>query len=218
MKTLVISILIALTASASYSQQEQYQTAMLEYIVALDNAERTEDFQTLANNFDRISSAEKEQWLPSYYSAYCYIMIAFMTGEGEKIDQYLDMAQKRLDNASESAGNNSELLVIQAMLYQARINVDFMNRGMKYSSKARAALEKAKAIDPENPRIYYLMGENIYHTPPFAGGGPEAAITYFEEGKTKFNSFVAETELHPDWGKEDNNRLLKQCNEQLRNN
>lgn len=218
MKTLALSIAALVFCYLGFGQQNQYETRMMESINSIKTTNSIEEFQELANQFERIAGAEADKWLPSYYASYCHVMMSFRTREGDQIDQLLDIAQEYLNKAMKIAPAESELLVLQAMLHQGRISVDFMNRGMKYAAKAQEMLEKAKAHNPENPRIYYLMGENIYNTPPFAGGGPEKALPYLKEAKTKFDTFQSESALHPNWGRENNERLLERAEEKVKNN
>ena len=86
-----------------------------------------------------------------------------------------------------------------------------MGRGQMYSEKASVAFGKAKNINPDNPRIYFMVGQNVLHTPEMFGGGMEAACPYFEEAAEKYESFEPETSISPNWGKEPNQRLARSC-------
>ena len=171
-----------------------------------------EDYQLMANTFERIALAEKKEWFPSYYTGYCYIMMAFMAGKPDQIDPYLDLAQKHLDNALSTDAKEAELYVLQGMLHQARISVDFMSRGMVYSQKAQGVLEEAVKLDPKNPRAFYLMGINVYSTPKMYGGGPEVALPLFKKAQENFELGEAiNNDLMPAWGKENNEQMLAEC-------
>ena len=74
----------------------------------------------------------------------------------------------------------SELHVLQAFLYPSRILVDPMGRGMEYMGLILTSLETAKALNPENPRIYFLEGINKANLPPSMGGGSELAKPILE--------------------------------------
>jgi hypothetical protein len=137
--------------------------------------------------------------------------MAFQEQDKSKIDAYLDQAQKFIDRALEIKKDESEISVVQAMLHQARINVDMMGRGMEYSMKANECLEQAKEINAENPRIYFLQGQNVFYTPEQFGGGKKNALPIFQLAKEKFDKFVPASQLAPNWGKEMNEQLLAQC-------
>ena len=58
---------------------------MKEQIGKLDAAFQANNFPELANNFERIGNAEKNQWLPFYYAAYCQVMTAFLEQDKSKV-------------------------------------------------------------------------------------------------------------------------------------
>lgn len=91
--------------------------------------------------------------------------------------------------------------MLQAFLFLARIQAYPMERGMEYSMKANASLEKAVSLNPENPRSYYLRGTTLYFTPEQYGGGKEAAMPLLMQAKEKFAQFVPPSEFWPRWGK-----------------
>jgi tetratricopeptide (TPR) repeat protein len=212
MKTLTITITLAMVALICFSQKDQYETTMKTNIDKLYQSKTIEEHQLLANTFERIAMAEKRQWLPSYYASYCYIMMAFMAEKPDQIDPYLDLAQKHLDNALAVEPKDAELFILQGMLHQARISVDFMSRGMVYSQKAQGALEEAVKLDPKNPRAFYLMGMNLYSTPKMYGGGPQVALPLFKKAQENFELGEAiNNDLKPVWGKENNEQMIMEC-------
>lgn len=212
MKTLAITCALVMITLTGFSQKDQYATSMKANIDRMYQSQTIEDYQSSANTFERIALAEKKEWLPSYYTTYCYIMMAFMEQKPDQIDPYLDIAQKHLDKALAIDGTEAELFVLQGMLHQARISVDFMGRGMTYSQMAQGELEKAANMDPKNPRAFYLMGMNVYSTPPMYGGGPQAALPLFKKAQENFelNSTVNDG-LMPTWGTEHNGQMLAEC-------
>ncbi|MBE9484841.1 MAG: hypothetical protein IMY74_08340, partial [Bacteroidetes bacterium] len=133
-------------------------------------------------------------------------------GEGNKdIDKFLDIAEGYLEKARQLSPENSEIEVMQGWIYQGRIQVDPMGRGQLFSQKASESFGKAKNINPDNPRIYFLVGQNILYTPEMFGGGEEAACPYFKKAEDKFDSFKTETPISPDWGRETNFKQLNSC-------
>jgi len=211
MKKLFLSISIMALCSLTFAQNQQYFQAMGQNLQLFATAQTTQDWQNIANQFERIANAEKKEWLPLYYASESTILMAFTEQDKTKIDSYLDVAQKFIDKAFEIAASECELHVLQGMLYQARIGVDPMSRGMEYSQKASVSFEKAKTLNPENPRIYYLMGQSIYYTPEAFGGGKKNALTLFVAAKEKFDKFEPVSPISPNWGKDQNQQLLETC-------
>lgn len=207
MKTFV-AFLISAFMLLSAGAQSKYDKAMQNAIEQLQGSVSLNDFQDAANTFERIAASEKNEWLPGYYAAYSYIIMSFTAQDATQKDAYSDKAQAFLNEAFKLAPEESELFALQAFLYPARIMVDPMNRGMMYFESLNSAIDKAIALNPENPRPYYLRAITILNMPPEFGGGAEAAKPLFEKARDKFNSFKPETPISPDWGKEQNEQEM----------
>lgn len=212
MKTRVLFIILVLIASTAVSNDLPYQQAMKTNIAALNKAKSVSDFQQVANRFERIAISEKAKWLPYYYASLSYILLSMKDSVTDK-DGYLDKAQIFIDSANSITQNQSELISLQGFLYQGRIMVDIKSRGMKYSMKAGKEFSRAEAVDPNNPRVYYLTGMNLVNTPRAFGGGKKNALEYFSKAKEKFDSFAKTDELMPDWGNEENEKMIAFCSE-----
>jgi len=208
MKTSILILALILFSGVGFAN-EAYQKAMSQSIEKLFQAKTVPEYVEVANQFERISQIEKAEWLPLYYASFAYIMISFQEAENTKKDQYLDQAQKYLDHAMAIAPNESELYMLQGFLYPSRINIDPINRGMLYMGKMNESLDKALALNPDNPRVYYLRATMNYHMPEAYGGGEANALPLFILADEKFSIFKPETEISPNWGKEMNDAELK---------
>jgi hypothetical protein len=211
MKKVIFSISLMAIVSLMFAQNQQYYQTMGQNLQLFSTSQIVQDWQNIANQFERISNAEKKEWLPLYYAAQSTIFMAFAEQDKTKIDAYLDIAQKYIDNALLLAPNESELHVLQGLLHQARIGVDMMARGMQYMQLSEESFGKAKILNPENPRIYYLQAQSIYYTPEMFGGGKQNALPLFKQAKEKFDKFEPVSPISPNWGKEDNQKLLETC-------
>jgi len=211
MKTSVISIIFVCISLLGFSQNDEFSNVMNENIAKFQTAQNQQDFQTIANQFERISNSEKTKWEPLYYTAFCYVNMAFSEKEGSKIDQLLDNADIIIKKAMAIDSTESEIYTLQGMSFQARISVSPMKRGQEFSQKANEQFSKAKIYNAENPRIYFLVAQNLYNTPKFFGGGSEKALPYFEKAKEKFDSFTPKNSYSPKWGKSSNEKMLENC-------
>ena len=127
--------------------------------------------------------------------------IGFASQDDDQKDHAFDQAQAALDQAKKLAGaNQAEVLVLQAYLYQGRIMVSPMTRGMAYASRVGEALEQAKKLEPQNPRVYLVMANDLYYRPVLFGGGPEKAKPLYEKAKALFATYQPATTLSPNWG------------------
>lgn len=214
MKTLITFLIIALAVNSSvWAQSAQYQQAMTDAIKAMRSLnEKTPatGFASTANRFERIASAEPSQWLPRYYAGLLYVYGGFTGKDAAEKDRYLDQADKYLQ-AGEAIDKNDELAVLKAYIAQARMVVDPTSRWQEYGPVAQAGIDKAKAMNPANPRPYLLEGSSLMYTPAQFGGGPDTACPVLKQAAEKMATFKPATDLHPTWGQEQIGALLEKC-------
>lgn len=221
MKTIIILIIAALAASSPVwaQQSDQYKQAMS---AALDGMKATNEKSPLtdilanANQFERIAGAESKEWLPRYYASLNYVYMGFLGKDEMEKDKYLDQADANLKAAEAIAeasdrADNDELAVLKAYIAQARMVVDPMNRWQQYGPLFQAGLEKAKSLNPGNPRIYVLEGSSLMYTPEQFGGGPANACPVLKKAAEKFSTFKPASNLAPMWGKEQIEPMLAKC-------
>ena len=195
------------------AQSDKYAEAMKKNISQIDSVMQKGNAAELANNFERIGDAEKTQWLPYYYASYCNVMNAFMEQDKSKTDAIADKAEQLITKAEEIIGKeNSETDVIKSMIASAHMMVDPQSRWMQYGQPSSENIEKAKQLDPTNPRPVYLEAQAKFHTPETFGGGKAVAKPLFEKAIPMFDAFKPESELHPTWGKTATEYFLSQCN------
>jgi len=202
MKKQILYLSILILTLPAFAQQSKYHEAMQSAIETLDQASGPDDYLACAGRFERIARAEKTLWLPYYHASYALVVMSFDETDGGRKDLLLDRAQEMLDAALELEPDESELHVLQAFLYPSRILVDPMARGMQYMELIDASLARAKALNPDNPRTYFLEGVNKANLPPSMGGGPEVAKPILQEAVAKFEAFKNDDPLWPNWGKE----------------
>ncbi|HYE56569.1 MAG TPA: hypothetical protein VD996_17090 [Chitinophagaceae bacterium] len=201
-----------LMSTALLAQSDKYTTAMKKNIADLEGAMQKGILPDLANSFERIADAEKTQWLPYYYAAYCTVMNAYMEQDKSKTDGIADKAESLIKKAEELAGGeNSETCVIKSMIASAHMMVDPQNRWMQYGPVSSMNITKAKSLDPTNPRPVYLEGQEKFYTPEQFGGGKALAKELFTKALEMFDKFKPATELHPSWGASSTRYFLEQC-------
>lgn len=205
MKTKLFIIAITLFSISVCGQENSYTSAMNSTLMQMDQAADSEHYLECAIKFERIATAEKNKWMPYYYSSHCLVLMSFQESDGEQKDQVLDRAQELLDQAmalKPEKAVESELQVLQAFIYPSRIMVDPVGRGGIYFEKMFASLETAKALNPDNPRSYFLEGTYKLNVPASMGGGTDAARPILEEALALYENFSTPDPLWPTWGEE----------------
>lgn len=210
MKKTIFILTVILSTTFTFAQMpEKFVKAMEQKMAAVDTTVSVQALTDLANAFERIAEAEKNQWLAYYYAAYCNATAGLMAGSGgdmmaakaDKTDPYADKADKQIKKAEELMKNNSEIFVVKKMIATLRMIGDPMNRFMTYGPEAAQSLEEAKKLDPGNPRVYLLEAQDKFFTPEQFGGNKDEAKVLFEKSKQLYDTFKPASTVHPNWGK-----------------
>jgi len=211
MKYALLSILALLFVNNSFAQ-DKYEKTMKKNLAKIDSAKSVESYIEAANSFERIALTEKDKWLPYYYVSFCYTLANYQAKENSEKDSYLDKADSFIHLADSLAPNNSEIYTLRGMISQSRMAVDPMSRWMKYGAEADRLFKKAVELDSLNPRPDYLVGTGLFYTPEQFGGGPKTAKPLLKKALDKFNNFVPENEIAPNWGREMTEQMLNEIN------
>ena len=213
MKKLLLLTLILFITITSFSQSEKFTQAMKKNLAAMDSSfKNPSELLKLANSFERIATAEKNQWLPYYYAAFCQVNVGFMEQDKSKVDAIADKAASLIATADSLAPNNSEISCIKSMIASCHMMVDPMTRWQEYGAESSSNMEASMSQDPSNPRPYYLKGQGLKFTPEAFGGGCATAKPALETALEKYATFKPASELHPSWGKQIAQRLIATCN------
>ena len=212
MKKIAFILVVNLLSLSLFAGNEQYTAAMKTAISDLEVAESEVELKAASASFERIAKVATDEWLPNYYLAYAHIQLswkALETKDYSAYDLHMEAAEQAMEQAQGLNSAEAELHVLKAVWYQARIMRNPMVNGMRFSSSVDNALEKAKLLDPDNPRIYYVLGQQLYNMPTFVGGGKDKALVQFELAADKFTAFQTSSDLHPNWGKGMNDYMIE---------
>ena len=207
MKKFFLVLTVSFAMLTSFAQNEKFVKAMESKVVAIDTTHSTDGLLGLANSFERIADAEKTQWTAYYYAALAHVNAGLMMGSAnggagmaDKTDPEANKAEELLNKAEALSKDNSEIWVVKKQIATLRMMADPMNRYMTYGPAAAEALATAKKLNPDNPRVYLLEGQDKFYTPEQFGGSKEEAKKLFEEALKKFETFKPESSIHPSWG------------------
>ncbi|MEO6541503.1 MAG: hypothetical protein ABIN74_10945 [Ferruginibacter sp.] len=212
MKKLFLLAVVAFLAISAFAQSDKYLANMKSNIAAIDTSfKNPQNLLALANNFERIATAEKTQWLPYYYAALCQVNFTYTEKDKSKIDAIADKATALIDKADALQPNNSEISCIKSMIASAHMMVNPMQRYMEYGQEAQSFIDAASQQDPTNPRPEYLKGQGLKYTPEQFGGGCATAKPVLQSSLDKYNKFVPASDIHPNWGKARVETLISEC-------
>ncbi len=164
-----------------------------------------------ANLFERIATAEPDNWLPFYYVSQINTFAAFAEKDKEKHSQLLEKAQQYVDLANAISPKNADILVQQAMVHTAWIASDGATYGMTLSGKVAALYKEASILDPENPRVILSKAEWDMGSAKYFGKDTSPYCKDVERSLELFTNFKPATPFHPSWGKERAEEVLQNC-------
>ena len=211
MKKLTLLFFASILVFYSYASDKKYESAMQSAIDILYANKSLEDLQKAVTQFERISQAETDKWLPSYYAALGYVWMTHKVEDVTRYDQFLDEAQKHLDNCKGLTEVEDEIATLQGYIYMMRIPVDPPSRGAQYSPMSYGELQKALTINAENPRALLLMGQMKYGTDQFFGNDLSEACNMLKSAAQKFENEQPIDKLSPSWGKSMAQYLSQNC-------
>ena len=201
------TIIIAIFIATGISAQSKYQSGMQKAFEFWGQGKMTE----ASNLFERISKAEKENWLPSFYAGYTIVISSFGVKDEATLKSKLEKAEAFLNEAALISPNNPEIMIIQALHNTAYIAYDGQKYGMTLSGKNSQIYAKAIALAPNNPRVILGNAEWNMGSAKFFG---KSTKPYCDEikraidlGKNEKN----EVEFYPKFQVPRAEQALKQC-------
>ncbi len=203
--TLILAFLIANITLA----QDQYTKGMQKAFELWGNGNTSE----AANLFERIATAEPDNWLPYYYVAQINTIISFGEKDQEKLTKQLGKAQEYTDLAKAISKDNPEILIQQALVHTAWVAFDGATYGMTLSAKVNALYKKAIEIAPDNPRAIFSKAEWDMGTAQFFGQDVTPYCKDVERSIPLFDTYTSDIPFYPKWGKERAQMIAKNCKE-----
>lgn len=199
---------ILLVSISVLAQPQKYTKSMGKALEMLQKASGVEGFLECAATFDEIAANYGELWMPPYYAAYCRIIASFDENNYGLKDEYLTRAGLSLEKALELAPEESEVQALSAFHALGLMAADPESNGPMYLEDFNSAIQRAKSLNPDNPRPYYMDGLLKANLPEFMGGGTAAAKPIHMLAAEKFKKFESEDPLWPSWGEALNQEQL----------
>lgn len=209
MKKSIILLILAIVTVNAFPQERRYQREMQTALEVMQNASDPVETISSAGNFEEIADDYPDRWMPCYYAAQILTVASLDEQDGPTCDTLLKRADVFLDRAIALAPEESEVHALSALHLLARMKVDPETRGPMLYEDFYYTLEKARRLDAENPRVYYMEGLMTANMPEMMGGGPDAARPIFKKAAEKFETFQKEDPFWPSWGEELNREQLQ---------
>ena len=193
----------AQTATAADVARTVESNVLAENVAGLKSA-RLDGLRLLA------SSSGAGASLMRYTVAYVDWRLSFNPAVDAREQQNLiDEAKTQLEAVTSANGQDAEALALLAVVYGAQI-AKKPDLGMTLGPAADELLGRALGLEPNNPRVLLLRGQDVFHTPPEYGGSVREAENFFRKAVQRFDQEPA-SKPWPNWGRFDAHVWLGQA-------
>tara|TARA_R110000772_G_scaffold243897_1_gene356865 strand:- start:346 stop:993 length:648 start_codon:yes stop_codon:yes gene_type:complete len=199
--TIILILLISFKGISQTTETETKTKYQLGMTKAFDLWANDKSWEA-ANLFERIATAEPNNWLPNFYVAQVNVLNSFNEKDKAKLTAQLGKARDFLNDAKAISKNNPEIMVLEAQWYTAWVVFDGQQYGMTYSAKIAGIYKEANVLAPDNPRVILGKTEWDMGTAQFFGQPIDKYCPEVQRAVALFDTFVPEGEFFPQGGKE----------------
>ena len=113
----------------------------------------------------------------------------------QAMDEFREVKEK------EPGFGDAKIAMVSCISLLGYIHLKEPERFKELLAELIPAVKEAKAAAPDNPRLLWVLGPNVFISPPERGGGQEKAIEMYEKGlELSRKSKASEDRLEPSWG------------------
>jgi hypothetical protein len=202
-------VFLFMVATTTYAQNASVKTELINAVAQFnmtgDNFENT----NLASVFEKLSQSTQAQkdWVSSYYLSLIYARLSAKNKRfaDENADKAIYWAKKSIE-----IEENDENQCALSMAYTMKMAVNPFIRWVSYEKNIYEPLNKAKKLNPVNPRIYIMEGSLSLNLPKLFGGGCSKAKPILSKAKQLLDKQTPQQVL-PTWGKNHLEKLRVSC-------
>ena len=162
------------------------------------------------NLFERITTAEPNEWLPPFYVSYITTIQGFGEKDAAKLKTQMDKALEFLNMAKAISKDNPELLILDALWHTVWVAYDGATYGMKYGGKVSMIYQEALRLAPDNPRVLMNNAEWNIGSAKFFGNSIEPYCNDIQRSIELFKDFKPAGEFYPKGGLERAKNMLEE--------
>lgn len=217
MKKIIYSIITALLIVGSYQNgiaqtngnvpTEKTRRFLLRYLSFIDTTSTPESKATLIKGIEIVANSSKSDWISQYHAAFQNAVLGVEKKDTAEANKLLNKAQEFINTAMSINAKESEIILLQAMTNGMRIGIN-PSLGATLGPDVMKGYAEAKKLNPENPRVYLVLGESYMYMTEEMGGGMKVAKANLEIALKKYENDKHEDPAWPTWGKDRAIKLL----------
>ena len=169
-----------------------------------DNAGDLDAMYAARAMFERaLADTSLAAWGHYYIALADYRIASYLLGADEESkDQaakHLKTTVEHLKKATEIDPQTAEAYALLSSAYGLQIGLSPM-KSMFLGPKSRKAIQKAKKLAPDNPRVVLSAAISTFNTPKMFGGSKEKGLQGFQRASELFAQEEPTDPIHPVWG------------------
>lgn len=197
----VIFITVGIKAKEKATVDEHILAVKAEQRDAVDKGD-LEKLKEISSKLERLATFGDKEWLVNYYLALNSYRISTVAYDNKEMsEKYIESAKEAVQKSIKDKDDFSESHALFSSILGMEIGFK-PHLGMTNGIQSGREIEKAKKLDPENPRVYMIDGTGKLYTPAMFGGGIDKAIGLFEKSAELFLQ-EKDRGIYPDWGKDE---------------
>jgi len=210
--SLIFSWLLLLCASQVNAQPgktqptEKTRRFLLKYMANIDSAQG-DSKDGILKGIEMVANASNTDWISQYHAAFYNAVIGVNKKDTAMANKMLNTAEAFIKRADSLKKDESEIVLLQAMINGMRIRVN-PALGEKLGFAVMNEYENAKKLNAENPRVWLVLGESFTYMPEEAGGGKKKAKEYLNTAIAIYANDKHEDPAWPSWGLDRAKQLL----------
>jgi hypothetical protein len=209
MRLIVLLLFFQCSSVALFAQNSTVKQALIKAVAQFNVTGDNFENSNLVTVFEQLAQNNESQkdWVPAYYLSLIYARLSVKNknAANENADKAIFWAKKSI-----SIDENDENNCVLSMAYTMKMAVNPFLRWVSYKEKIYNPLDKAKKLNPLNPRIYILEGSLALNLPKIFGGGCDKAKPILVKAKQLLEKQSLQT-LLPSWGKQHLENLKTTC-------
>ncbi len=165
-------------------------------------------------SLENLNSTSKDAWLKDYYIGLIHVNEAYQKAQNKKeMIVHLEAADKAILKIYTPETQQVEILILVGMLQTAYIVYNPMQNAMNLSGEINELYQKALTLEPNNPRAILQKAQFDMGTAKYFNRSTQPMCNDIKKSIQLFDTFEVASSIHPNWGKDQAETLLKNsCN------
>ena len=195
---------LAFISSITYPTLAQSGDSLIvsgrQMLQAGENANDLDSMYAARATFERtLADTGLSAWGHYYIALTDYRIAGLLEGESKDPSEHLNAAVEHLKKATEIDPQAAEAYALLSSVYGWQIGLSPM-KTMLLGPKSGKAIQKAKQLAPDNPRVVLSAAISDFNTPEMFGGSKEKGLQGLQRAAELFAQEEPTNPIQPVWG------------------